>query len=55
MRIHHFTMPANNPLHVATVLAELLDARVMPLPYSRDSKGVSEAGSNGSSEGSKCP
>ena len=33
MRIHHFTVPARNPEHVARVLAELLGARVIPLPH----------------------
>jgi hypothetical protein len=33
MRIHHFTVPARDPEHVAAVLAELLGARVIPLPH----------------------
>jgi hypothetical protein len=33
MRIHHFTVPAHDPEHVAKVLAELLGARVIPLPH----------------------
>jgi catechol 2,3-dioxygenase-like lactoylglutathione lyase family enzyme len=33
MRIHHFTVPARDPQRVATVLAELLGARVVPLPH----------------------
>jgi hypothetical protein len=33
MRIHHFTVPAHNPERVAAVLAELLGARVIPLPH----------------------
>jgi catechol 2,3-dioxygenase-like lactoylglutathione lyase family enzyme len=33
MRIHHFTVPARNPERVAAVLAELLGARVIPLPH----------------------
>lgn len=33
MRIHHFTIPARNPAHVAKVLAELFGARVIPLPH----------------------
>ena len=33
MRIHHFSIPARNPERVATVLAELLGARVIPLPH----------------------
>ena len=34
MRIHHFTIPAQNPTRVANVLAEILGARVVPLPHS---------------------
>jgi catechol 2,3-dioxygenase-like lactoylglutathione lyase family enzyme len=33
MRIHHFTVPARDPQRVASVLAELLGARVIPLPH----------------------
>ena len=33
MRIHHVTVPAQNPQHVAAVLAELLGARSLPLPH----------------------
>ncbi len=33
MRIHHFTVPAQDPTRVANVLADLLGARVMPLPH----------------------
>ena len=33
MRIHHFTVPARNPQHVAEVLAELFGARAIPLPH----------------------
>ncbi|MBK7401159.1 MAG: hypothetical protein IPJ34_34125 [Myxococcales bacterium] len=33
MRIHHFTLPAREPERVARVLAELLGARVIPLPH----------------------
>jgi hypothetical protein len=33
MRIHHFTVPALDTDHVAAVLAELLGARVVPLPH----------------------
>jgi len=33
MRIHHFTVPAREPARVAAVLAELLGARVVPLPH----------------------
>jgi len=33
MKIHHFTIPAREPERVARVLAELLGARVIPLPH----------------------
>lgn len=33
MRIHHFSIPARDPERVARVLAELLGARVVPLPH----------------------
>jgi hypothetical protein len=33
MRIHHFTVPAREPARVAAVLAEILGARVVPLPH----------------------
>jgi hypothetical protein len=33
MRIHHFTMPANNPEHVAHVLAELTGGRPVRMPH----------------------
>lgn len=33
MRIHHFTVPAREPARVAGVLAEILGARVVPLPH----------------------
>ncbi len=33
MRIHHVTMPASNPAHVAGVLAELVGGRVFPMPH----------------------
>ena len=32
MRIHHFTVPAHDPERVARVLAELLGAKVIPIP-----------------------
>jgi catechol 2,3-dioxygenase-like lactoylglutathione lyase family enzyme len=35
MRIHHFTIPARDPERVARVLAELLGARIIPLPHPR--------------------
>ena len=33
MRIHHFTIPAHDPNRVANLLAELLGARVIPMPH----------------------
>ena len=33
MRIHHVTVPAQDPDRVAAVLAELFAARVIPLPH----------------------
>jgi hypothetical protein len=33
MRIHHFTVPARDPQRVARALAEILDARVIPMPH----------------------
>lgn len=33
MRIHHFTLPAREPEHVARILADLLGARVLPMPH----------------------
>jgi catechol 2,3-dioxygenase-like lactoylglutathione lyase family enzyme len=33
MRIHHFTVPARDPERVAHALAEILGARVVPLPH----------------------
>lgn len=33
MKIHHFTIPAHDPGRVSRVLAELLGARVVPLPH----------------------
>lgn len=35
MRIHHFTIPANDPELVAGMLAEVLGARVIPMPHPR--------------------
>ena len=35
MRIHHFTIPARDPARVAAALAELLGARVVPIPHPR--------------------
>ncbi len=36
MRIHHFTVPAHNSERVAAFLAEVLGARVIPIPHPRD-------------------
>lgn len=33
MKIHHFTVPARNPARVAACLAEVLGARIVPLPH----------------------
>ena len=33
MKIHHFTIPARDPGHVAGVLAAILGARAVPLPH----------------------
>lgn len=33
MRIHHFTVPAHDPARVAGALAEILGARVVPIPH----------------------
>jgi len=33
MRIHHVTIPAHDPERVARVLAEILGARVVPIPH----------------------
>ena len=33
MRIHHVTVPARDPERVANVLAEILGARVVPIPH----------------------
>lgn len=35
MRIHHVTIPAQDPEHVAAVLAEWFGARVIPMPHPR--------------------
>ncbi|GAB4372506.1 MAG: hypothetical protein Kow00121_14930 [Elainellaceae cyanobacterium] len=35
--IHHLSIAADNPLHVAQVLAELLDGKIMPFPSRPDS------------------
>ena len=33
MKIHHVTMPATDPAHVASVLAELVGGRALPMPH----------------------
>lgn len=35
MRIHHVSIPARDPARVAAALAEIFDARVVPLPHPR--------------------
>ena len=48
MRIHHFTIPARDPERVARVLAELLGARVIPLPHPHGSLLVYAGDADGS-------
>jgi catechol 2,3-dioxygenase-like lactoylglutathione lyase family enzyme len=48
MRIHHFTVPARDPERVAHVLAEVLGARVVPLPHPRGTLLVYAGDSDGS-------
>jgi hypothetical protein len=48
MRIHHFTVPARDPERVARVLAELLGARVIPLPHPAGTLLVYAGDSDGS-------
>ena len=48
MRIHHFSIPARDPERVAGVLAELLGARVVPLPHPRGTLLVYAGDSDGS-------
>src|SRR3954465_13782065 len=47
MRIHHFTVPAREPERVARVLAELLGARVVPIPHPRGTLLVYAGDSDG--------
>jgi catechol 2,3-dioxygenase-like lactoylglutathione lyase family enzyme len=47
MRIHHFTVPALDPDRVASVLAEVLGARVVPLPHPRGTLLVYAGDSDG--------
>lgn len=48
MRIHHFTIPARDPQHVATVLAELLGGRVIANPHPQGSMVVYAGDADGS-------
>jgi hypothetical protein len=48
MRIHHFTIPAREPERVARVLAELLGARVIPLPHPKGNLLVYAGDADGS-------
>lgn len=47
MRIHHFTIPARDPERVAQVLAQLLGARVIPLPHPLGTRLVYAGDSDG--------
>ena len=48
MKIHHFTIPATDPERVARVLAELLGARVIPLPHPEGNRLVYAGDADGS-------
>jgi hypothetical protein len=48
MRIHHFTIPAHDTERVASLLAELLGARVVPMPHPHGSLLVYAGDSDGS-------
>jgi catechol 2,3-dioxygenase-like lactoylglutathione lyase family enzyme len=48
MRIHHFSIPARDPERVARVLAEVLGARVIPIPHPRGTLLVYAGDSDGS-------
>jgi len=48
MRIHHFTVPAQDPKRVANVLAEVLGARVVPMPHPHGSLLVYAGDTDGS-------
>ena len=48
MRIHHFTIPAHDTKRVANLLAELLGARVVPMPHPQGSLLVYAGDSDGS-------
>jgi catechol 2,3-dioxygenase-like lactoylglutathione lyase family enzyme len=48
MRIHHFTVPARDPERVARALAEMLGARVIPMPHPQGSLLVYAGDADGS-------
>lgn len=48
MKIHHVTIPARNPSHVANVLAEILGAKVSRLPHPLDNHLVYAGDADGS-------
>src|SRR6476469_9374075 len=48
MRIHHFTIPAYDTKRVASLLAELLGAHVVPMPHPHDSLLVYAGDADGS-------
>jgi catechol 2,3-dioxygenase-like lactoylglutathione lyase family enzyme len=48
MRIHHFSVPARDPARVARVLAEILGARVLPMPHPHGALFVYAGDSDGS-------
>jgi catechol 2,3-dioxygenase-like lactoylglutathione lyase family enzyme len=48
VRIHHFTVPARDPARVASALAEILGARVIPLPHPHGTLLVYAGDSDGS-------
>lgn len=48
MRIHHVTVPARDPQHVARTLAEMLGARVVPMPHPHGSLLVYAGDADGS-------
>jgi catechol 2,3-dioxygenase-like lactoylglutathione lyase family enzyme len=48
VRIHHFSIPARDPDRVASALAEILGARVIPLPHPQGTLLVYAGDSDGS-------
>ena len=48
MKIHHVTIPAHDPGHVASVLAEILGARVHKLPHPAENHLVYGGDADGS-------